>query len=138
MTASPPTPGKPAAKQGDRVVGIDTHILMIPSPGGPVPTPTPMPFSGQLDGSLASDVKIENMPAAIKGSTASGTPHVSAGGPFQKAPSNKGTVQTGSATVFIDNTPAAQMGSEVMTCNDPVDAPNGSVIATSTKVVIGG
>jgi len=25
--------GQPAAKQGDQIVGTDTHIIMIPSPG---------------------------------------------------------------------------------------------------------
>ena len=40
-------PALPAAKQGDRVQAMDTHIVMVPSPGGPVPTPTPgHPFSG--------------------------------------------------------------------------------------------
>ena len=48
----------PAAKQGDKVVGVDTHIIMIPSPGGPVPTPLPHPFAGMLDGGLSSSVKI--------------------------------------------------------------------------------
>ena len=36
--------GQPAAKQGDQITGIDTHIIMIPSPGGPVPTPLPHPL----------------------------------------------------------------------------------------------
>ena len=27
--------GQPGAKMGDPVVGTDTHIVMIPSPGGP-------------------------------------------------------------------------------------------------------
>ena len=37
--------GQPAAKQGDQVMATDTHIVMIPSPGGPVPTPLPHPLS---------------------------------------------------------------------------------------------
>ena len=36
--------GQPAAKQGDKVVATDIHIVNIPSPGGPVPTPLPHPF----------------------------------------------------------------------------------------------
>lgn len=130
-------PGKPAVKQGDRVVGVDTHVVMIPSPGGPVPTPVPMPFNGTLDGALSTDVMIENKPAAVKGSTATNTPHVPAGGPFQKPPADKATIQAGSGTVLINNKPAAQMGGTAMTCNDPADAPNGSVIATTTKVLVG-
>ena len=39
---------QPAARQNDPVVGTDTHILLVPSPGGPVPTPTPLPFNGKL------------------------------------------------------------------------------------------
>ena len=59
--------GQPAAKQGDQVVATDTHIVMIPSPGGPVPTPLPHPFAGMLDGSLSSDVNIGGKPAAVAG-----------------------------------------------------------------------
>jgi len=44
--------GNPAAKEGDKVVGVDTHIVMIPSPAGPIPTPTPMPFNGLPSGAL--------------------------------------------------------------------------------------
>ena len=38
--------GQPAAKQGDQVIATDIHIVMIPSPGGPVPTPLPNPVRG--------------------------------------------------------------------------------------------
>jgi uncharacterized Zn-binding protein involved in type VI secretion len=130
--------GQPAAKQGDQVIATDTHIVMIPSPGGPVPTPLPHPFVGQLDGSLSGDVSIEGKAAATQGSTATNTPaHVPQGGPFQKPPSNKGTVQIGSSTVFINGKPAARNGDKAITCNDPADLPIGTVVAAST-VMIGG
>jgi uncharacterized Zn-binding protein involved in type VI secretion len=130
--------GQPAAKQGDQVVATDTHIVMIPSPGGPVPTPLPHPFVGQLDGSLSSDVNIEGKAAAVQGSTATNMPsHIPQGGPFQKPPSNKGTVQLGSGTVLINGKPAVRNGDKVMTCNDPADLPVGTVVAVST-VLIGG
>ena len=130
--------GQPAAKQGDRVVATDTHIVMIPSPGGPVPTPLPHPFAGQLDGSLSGDVNIEGKAAAVQGSTATNTPsHVPQGGPFQKPPSNKGTIQIGSGTVLINGKPAARNGDKAMTCNDPADLPAGTVVAAGT-VLIGG
>jgi len=130
--------GQPAAKQGDRVIATDTHIVMIPTPGGPVPTPLPHPFAGQLDGSLSGDVNIEGKAAAVQGSTATNTPaHVPQGGPFQKPPSNRGTVQIGSNTVFINGKPAARNGDKAMTCNDPADLPVGAVVAAGT-VLIGG
>lgn len=130
--------GQPAAKQGDQVIATDTHIVMIPSPGGPVPTPLPHPFSGQLDGSLSGDVNVEGKAAAVQSSTATNTPaHVPQGGPFQKPPSNKGTVQIGSGTVLVNGKPAARNGDKAMTCNDPADLPVGTVVAAST-VLIGG
>jgi uncharacterized Zn-binding protein involved in type VI secretion len=130
--------GNPAAKQGDKILALDTHILMIPSPGGPVPTPTPLPFDGPLSGDLSPTVFIDNQPAAVEGSTATNTPsHIPAGGPFQTPPSNKATVQSGSPTVFLDNKGAARAGDPAMTCNDPADAPKGKIIATGTAVFLG-
>ena len=66
--------GKPAAKQNDKVVGIDIHIVLVPTPAGTVPTPLPHPFNGKLDGGLSSDVKIDGKPAAILTSTATNSP----------------------------------------------------------------
>ena len=130
--------GQPAAKQGDHVMATDTHIIMIPSPGGPVPTPLPHPFAGMLDGALSSDVNIEGKPAAVQGSTATNTPsHIPQGGPFQKPPSNKATVMLGSATVFINGKPAARNGDKATTCNDPADLPAGTIVAVGA-VFIGG
>jgi uncharacterized Zn-binding protein involved in type VI secretion len=126
----------PAAKQGDKVVGVDTHVLMVPSPGGPVPTPTPMPFAGELDGALSADVMVDDLAAATVGSTATNTPaHVPAAGPFQTPPSNEGTVNAGSATVLINGKPAARAGDTAVTCNDPADAPNGTIVASGTVLV---
>jgi len=128
--------GKPAAKQGDQVMATDTHIVMIPSPGGPVPTPLPHPFTGQLDGALSSDVNIEGKPAAVQGSTATNLPsHIPQGGPFQQPPSNKATIQTGSGSVFINGKPAARNGDTATTCNDPGDLPVGTVIAVSMVMI---
>jgi uncharacterized Zn-binding protein involved in type VI secretion len=128
--------GQPAAKQGDQVIAVDTHIVMIPSPGGPVPTPLPSPFAGVIMGGLSSNVKIMGMPAATLGSTADNLPpHIPAGGPFQKPPTNKGTIMIGSPTVMINGKPAARNGDTAMTCNDPVDAPIGKVIAVGTVMI---
>lgn len=127
---------KPAAKQGDKVVAVDTHVVMVPSPSGAVPTPTPMPFNGVLSGDLSPDVLIEKLPAATAGSTAVNTPaHVPVGGPFQKPPSNQGKVQMGSPTVLINKKQAAALGDPAMTCNDPADAPNGQVVCAGTVLV---
>ena len=130
--------GLPAAKQGDLVIGTDIHIVMIPTPGGPVPTPLPHPFAGQLDGKLSSDVMIDGKPAAVQGSTAINMPaHIPQGGPFQSPPKNGGEVLIGSMTVLINGKPSARHGDVAMTCNDPADVPVGQVVAAST-VMVGG
>lgn len=130
--------GQPAAKEGDKVMATDTHIVMISSPGGPVPTPLPHPFSGKLDGALSDDVKIEGKKAAVEGSTATNSPaHSPQGGPFQKTPADKATIKLGSQTVKINGKPAARNGDMAETCNDPADLPIGTVMASGT-VKIGG
>jgi uncharacterized Zn-binding protein involved in type VI secretion len=127
-----------AAKQGDKVLGTDVHIVMIPSPGGPVPTPLPHPFAGTITGGCSPNVTIGGMPAATAGSTATNMPpHIPQGGPFQVPPTNQGVVIKGSATVLINNKPAARTGDTVSTCNDPAPAPTSSIVAVST-VDIGG
>lgn len=127
---------QPAAKQGDRVVGTDIHIVMVPVPlKDPVPTPLPHPFTGVLSGGLSSNVTIMGKAAATVGSTADSTPtHVptAPGVSFQKPPSNKATIQRGSQTVMINGKPAARAGDTALTCNDPSDLPAGTVIAVGT------
>jgi uncharacterized Zn-binding protein involved in type VI secretion len=128
--------GQPAAKQGDNIMATDTHIIMIPSPGGPIPTPLPHPFTGLIDSSCSNDVKIMGMPAATIGSTATNTPpHIPQGGPFQKPPTNKATIIIGSPTVKINKKMAARNGDTAVTCNDPADLPIGKVVAVGTVMI---
>ncbi len=128
--------GQPAAKQGDKILATDTHIVMVPAPpGSPVPTPLPHPFVGVLNGGLSSDVNIMGMPAATVDSTADNTPaHIATppGTAFQSPPSNKATIKIGSPTVKINGKMAARNGDTAMTCNDPADLPAGQVIAVGT------
>jgi uncharacterized Zn-binding protein involved in type VI secretion len=130
-------PGPPAAKQGDTVVGVDTHIFMIPAAAGaPVPTPLPSPFNGILQLNLSTNVLIMGMPAATVGSQAVNTPpHLPQGGPFQKPPTNQGEIIMGSTTVTINGKPAARAGDTARTCNDPVDLPVGTVVAAGTVLI---
>ena len=113
--------GQPAAKEGDTVVGLDIHVVMVPAPPGPpVPTPLPHPFSGPLTSGLSPDVKIEGFSAATKDSVAENRPpHVPTppGVTFQSPPANRGTVQSGSTTVNINRKAAARVGDPVQTCD---------------------
>jgi uncharacterized Zn-binding protein involved in type VI secretion len=126
--------GQPAAKDGDQVTAIDTHLIQPPGPTSPVPIPHP--FSGLIDGGLSSDVKIMGKAAATVDSTATNTPsHVPQGGSFVNPPSNQGTILTGSATVRINGKMAARNGDTAKTCNDPADLPVGTVVAVGTVVL---
>src|SRR5262245_49788985 len=131
--------GVPAAKQGDKVVAVDTHIVMVPAPPGPpVPTPLPHVFNGMLTGGLSSDVTIMGKPAATVDSTADNAPpHTPTppGASFQKPPANKGTVMVGSPTVKINGKAAARANDVVKTCNDPADLPVGKIIAVGTVLI---
>ena len=132
--------GQPAAKEGDQIVAVDIHIVLVPSPVGPVPTPLPHPFTGVINGELSSDVNIMGMAAATVGSTADNTPaHIPTppGTSFQSPPSNKGTIKMGSQTVIINGRAAARNGDSAETCNDPTDLLVGTVVAAGT-VSIGG
>jgi uncharacterized Zn-binding protein involved in type VI secretion len=128
--------GLPAAKKGDKVLAVDIHIQMVPSPGGPVPVPLPSPFVGTIDGELSADVEIEGKPAAVVGSTATNTPgHIPMAGPFQKTPKDSATILQGSTTVLINGKGAARMGDPATTCNDPADLPGGTVVAAGLVLI---
>ena len=79
-----------AAKWGDPVVGVDIHMVMVPTPAGPVPTPLPHPFVGvvfdpigALIGAALSaifggggPVLVNLMPIGNTGTEARGVPHI--------------------------------------------------------------
>jgi uncharacterized Zn-binding protein involved in type VI secretion len=131
--------GQPAAKQGDKIIAADIHIILIPAAAGaPVPTPLLHPFNGTIDKNLSPNVNIMGLPAATMGSTATNTPvHIPQGGPFQVPPTNQGTIMKGSATVMINGQSAARNGDQAQTCADPVPNMSATVVAIGT-VIIGG
>lgn len=111
-------------------MGLDIHVVVVSSPGGPVPTPIPHPFSGIIQENVSATVFIDNRGVALVGSVANNTPpHVPAGGPFQTHPSNRGTISEGSATVFVDDKSVARDGDPATCCNDPSDKDSGHVVA---------
>lgn len=131
--------GQPAATQGSVVVGVDTHIVMVPSPGGPIPTPLPHVFNGTVDGGTIATVKIMGKPAAVVDSQASNNPpHIPTppGTAFQVPPQNRSTIKVGSATVKIGGKQAARNGDLSVDCDDITPtAPKGQVIAAGTVLI---
>lgn len=129
--------GQPAAKKGDQITAVDTHVVMVPGTP-PTPTPLPHPFAGIINGGLSSDVNIMGMAAATVDSTADNTPpHIPTppGTSFQAPPSNKATIKVGSPTVKINGKMAARNGDTANTCNDPSDLPAGTVVAVGTVLL---
>ncbi|GAA0944912.1 PAAR domain-containing protein [Virgisporangium aurantiacum] len=128
--------GQPAARQNDQVTGTDTHLCVPPS--GP-PVPTPLPFVSLLQQALSGDVFINGLPAATQDSISKHTPPHIPPPPmtFSKPPTNQGKVLVGSQTVLVNNKPLARVGDAVMTCNDPVDAPVGTIASGSPNVLVG-
>jgi len=127
--------GAPAASGNSTVIATDTHVVLVPSGGGPIPTPLPHAFAGRLDGALIASVEIAGQAAAVVGSSACNRPpHVPTppGTAFQRAPADHAQIAVGSATVRIGGQPAARLGDAVTTCNDPADAPVGRVVAAGT------
>ncbi|MEW6733653.1 MAG: PAAR domain-containing protein [Acidobacteriota bacterium] len=127
--------GQPAAKQGDKIIATDMHMVTLPD--GSVTT-LPHQFNGTINSSLSANVKIMGLPAAMVGSTADNTPpHVptAPGTVFQRVPTNKATISIGSTTVMINGKMAARNGDIAQTCNDPTDLPAGTVQANGTVYI---
>lgn len=126
---------QPAAKEGDRVVGLCIHVVMVPSPpGSPVPTPLPHPFAGPLSQDLSADVTIEGKAAATEGSVAENQPaHTPTppGTAFQAPPDDRATVQSGSLTVTINGKAAARVGDPAQLCGGL------GAVAGASSVLIG-
>lgn len=125
--------GSPAAKQGDRIVALDTHLIQPPGPASPVMVPHP--FNGIFDSGLSADVRIGGMPAATVGSGATNTPpHIPIGGAFVNPPSNQAMVSKGSGSVTINGKAAARAGDKAVSCDD-TGASGATVVATGTVTI---
>lgn len=126
--------GMPAAKKDDKITATDLHLIQ--PPGTAPPTSVQHPFKGTIKGNLSANVNIMGKPAATVNSTATNTPaHQPIGGTFVKPPANRGSIITGSGTVFINGKPAARSGDTAITCNDLVDLPVGKVVAKGTVFI---
>ena len=132
--------GKQIAVEGDKVMGMDVHIMVVPAGTSTANVPIPHPFIGQLKDKLADDVTIGDKKAAIKGSKAKhqdSTTHMQMPGTikFQSSPKCEGEVTNNvSSKVKIDGTEAATIGSTVTTCNDMGLQDNSTIIAVGMSI----
>ncbi|MGH8930855.1 MAG: PAAR domain-containing protein [Egibacteraceae bacterium] len=128
--------GTPAAVMGDRIVATCAIHLIPGAAGAPVKSP-PLSFSSPLRQGLATKVLIGGKPAAVQGSSGLNQPShagLHASDPFTVAMTQQGTVALGSATVLIENKPAAKTGSPCTVCGQMP----GELIGSAATVLIGG
>ena len=124
--------GRQIAVQNDKVMGFDTHIVVVPSGSGTTTVPLPHPFIGKISEKVSEDVKIGNKGAAVKGSKAKhdDSMHMQLPGTikFQNNPKKEGEVTGGTVSkVKVNGKEVAVIGSQVTTCND-MGMQNNSVI----------
>ncbi|UJP39264.1 PAAR domain-containing protein [Cellulomonas palmilytica] len=132
--------GTPAVGADAMVVAVDTHIVLVPTPGGTVPTPLPHVFSGTISSATSSTVKVGGKAAATLDSVAKNQPpHIAMppGTSFQSPPSDEGKVTQASTTVTVGGKGVARVGDQVTTCNDPTDQPVGSLVGPVGTVMVG-
>ena len=136
---------KPAAVLTDQVIGSCQHTYQstTPTPGGPVPTPTPMtlPFVGKIVGPGAPTVLICGKPASVMGDNVVNTAiHPPIGGAAIPGPAvppatNKATVAVlCSQIVLIQGKPAVVTGSQT-TPECGLSAGGARVIASAVTVL---
>ncbi|MBR6582273.1 MAG: phage baseplate assembly protein V [Treponema sp.] len=131
--------GKQIAVEGDKVMGMDTHIMVVPAGMSTANVPLPHPFIGKLKDKLSKDVKIKDKKCATKDSVAKhdDSMHMQLPGTikFQKNPKKEGKVTGGtSRKVKINGKEAAVIGSQVSTCNDMGMQNNSTIIAMGASI----
>ena len=161
-------PGPPAATWCDLVVGVDLHVVMVPTPGGPVPVPLPHPYLGLVGDPVGAVVGaftstlisvctgsppspprgitlVNGMPAATTNDTARNLPllphlPMPPGAVFQKPPDGVATLPLGSQTVVYAGGSATRLGEIARSCADPIPLPTSAIVTIpkGMPVLVGG
>jgi RHS repeat-associated protein len=134
-----------ASKWFDPVLGVDTHIILVPTPAGPVPTPLPNPFVGMVFdlagmafsmgfGAATGGVSftlVNGLPVTNTGTGATNkmtVPHLPVPGPFAKPPSDSADLMFGGLHVQFGGSHVVRLGDMALSCNDPVELPTSTVL----------
>ncbi|HEX8703421.1 MAG TPA: DUF6531 domain-containing protein [Myxococcaceae bacterium] len=133
----------------DPVLGLDIHIVLVPTPAGPVPTPVPMPFVGMVfdpvglaigaaigmaTGGGPGLVLVNSLPVTNCGTSVTNKltmPHLPVPGvAFAKGlPGNDAELFFGSLNVSLGGTLGVRLGDIALSCSDPVRLPTSVVLA---------
>ncbi len=134
-----------ASKWYDPVLGVDIHIILVPTPVGPVPTPLPNPFVGMVFdpagmvfavgfGAATGGVSftlVNSLPVTNTGTGATNKltlPHLPIPGPFQIPPSDSADLMFGGLQVHFGGSHVVRLGDVALSCNDPVEMPTSTVL----------
>lgn len=133
------TEGKQIAIKDDKVMGMDTHIMVVPAGMSTATVPLPHPFIGKINDKVSDDVKIKDKGVAVKGSKAKhdDSMHMQLPGTikFQNNPKKEGEVTGGTGTkVKVNGKEVAVIGSQVTTCNDMGMRNNSTIIAVGASI----
>src|SRR6185436_20060539 len=139
----------------DLVIGVDIHNELVPTPGGPVPTPIPQPYIGLIGDpkgmpfayrcnaatSLVMGggvpppgvVLVNGFPATTTGEVAYNTPllphlPMPPGVAYVKPPSGDASFPLGVLKVTFGGNSAIRLGDLARSCGDPVPLPNSRVV----------
>lgn len=147
-----------AAKFGDPVLGLDVHMVFVPTPA-PTPTPLPHPFIGVVFDPIGAaigaamgavfggggPVFVNGMPTGNTGTGVKNTPHIptppgTGPAPKDSPPGNEGTLVTGSKTVHFAGSSESRTLSSVNSCGFPLNLPTSlcGAIPMGPPVLIGG
>lgn len=133
----------------DPVVGLDIHLVLVPTPAGPVPTPVPQPFVGLVRdfmglavgtavgmalGSGPGVVLVNCLPVTNGGTAVTNLPilpHLPAPGvAFARGrPHNDAELIFGSKDVSLGGSLGVRLGDIALSCSDPVRLPTSLVLA---------
>jgi RHS repeat-associated protein len=157
-----------ASTWGDLVVGLDLHMVLVPTPGGPVPTLLPHPHLGMTgdpvgavvsamiaplaslatEGKLAAPggaVLVNGLPVMTTADLSRNAPllrhqPMPPGTSFVSPPSGEGIHDLGSLTVAAHGAARVRGGELVRTCGDPAGLPTSTVvpIPKGRPVMVGG
>lgn len=118
----------PASRHLLPVIGVDIHIVLIPTPAGPIPTPIPHPYIGLVFDpmdyipKIGATVNVNFIPRgnAGTGGMLGSKVHIPMGGPFAMAPTigHDSNNFFGSNRVTAEGSYFSAAGFMVMTCND--------------------
>ncbi|RKH56655.1 DUF6531 domain-containing protein [Corallococcus llansteffanensis] len=133
----------------DPVLGLDIHMVLLPTPAGPVPTPVPMPFVGMVfdpvglalgaaigmaTGGGPGLVLVNGLPVANCGTAVTNLltlPHLPLPGVgFVKGlPNNDAELMFGSLNVSLGGNLGVRLGDIALSCSDPVRLPTSLTLA---------